>query len=53
MKIFQIYVKERFQTRIEAQMGNNIAPQRLEYYYRSFCQGRLNHLKEHSSIQKD
>ena len=34
-------------------MGNNVACQRLECYYGSFCQGHLNHLKERPSIQKD
>ena len=34
-------------------MGDNIACQRLECYYRSFCQGHLSHLKERPSTQKD
>ena len=34
-------------------MGNNTACQRLECYYRSFCQGCLNHLTELLSIGKD
>ena len=34
-------------------MGDNIACQWLECYYRSFCQGHLSHLKERPSIRKD
>ena len=34
-------------------MGNNIVCQRLECYYRSFCQGHLSHLKERPSFRKD
>ena len=34
-------------------MGDNIACQRLECYYRSFCQGHLSHLKERPSIRID
>ena len=34
-------------------MGNNIARQRFECYYRSFCHGHLSHLKERPSIRKD
>ena len=34
-------------------MGNNIVCQRLECYYRSFCQGHLSHLKQRPSIRKD
>ena len=44
---------EAFQIRIEALMGANIACQRLECYYRSFCQGHLSYLKERPSIRKD
>ena len=32
-------------------MGNDIACQRLESYYRPFCQGHLSHLKERPSIR--
>ena len=42
---------EAFQIRIETLMGNNIGCQRLECYYRSFYQGRLNNLKERPLIQ--
>ena len=44
---------EAFQIRIETLMGNNIGCQRLECYYRSFYQGRLNNLKERPLIRKD
>ena len=33
-------------------MGDNIACQRLECYYRSFCQDHLIHLKERPLIRK-
>ena len=34
-------------------MEDNIGCQRLECYFRSFCQDHLSHLKEHPSIRKD
>ena len=33
-------------------MGNNIACQRLECYYRSFCQGHLSHVKDDEKEEK-
>ena len=44
---------EAFQIRIEALIGENIAYQRLECYYRSFYQGYFSHLKERLSIRQD
>ena len=51
-KIF-LNLCEAFQIRIKALIGNNIACQRLECCYRSFCQGNLVHLKESPLIRKD